>query len=280
MEQLLTLYSKTFITTREGFFQVYTKYPHTIPITGCIIYALILLVLPKLCNEKGYKVGFIMVYWNLFLSIFSFMMLLGVGIPYFALINQHGFFIIFCDKKFDIVGSIPSSLLFWSVMFSFSKYMELFDTVLLILKHPTKSVPFLHWYHHFTVLLFTWYSEKYEYSAGLLFILMNTFIHSFMYYYYYLMESGTKPSWSFILTVGQIMQMIFGIIINCTWAYYQYHGNGCSCKNTEFIIGAALIIYGSYLYLFLKFFLGRYFGSGSGEKKKELKKDEKKEKSH
>jgi hypothetical protein len=69
--------------------------------------------------------------------------------------------------------------------------------------------------------------------------------------------------------------MVFGIVINVSW--YRYLSFNCSCDNKEFILGAALIIYGSYLFLFVKFFVERYV-LGKEIKKKDEKKDEKKTK--
>jgi elongation of very long chain fatty acids protein 6 len=177
MENLIKAYNEYFTVTLNGPYDVFLHYKHSIPVVGIVVYAMILLLLPKLLS-KGMNVQTIMIYWNLFLSTISVVMFLGVTIPYSLLVYKHGFFAIFCDVGFKIIGEpspmvrlkIKKNKLFWCCLFAFSKFFELFDTVLLILKHPTKSVPFLHWYHHFTVLLFTWYAEIYKYSAGILFI--------------------------------------------------------------------------------------------------------------
>jgi len=67
----------------------------------------------------------------------------------------------------------PSPMIFWAHSFALSKFAELMDTVFLVLKHPDRPVPFLHWFHHFTVLLFTWYAAYYRYSAGAAFITVS-----------------------------------------------------------------------------------------------------------
>ncbi|CAB4057642.1 ELOVL6 [Lepeophtheirus salmonis] len=71
---------------------------------------------------------------------------------------------------------------FWSLMFVISKVPELGDTLFIILRK--QRLIFLHWYHHVTVLLYSWYSYS-EYTAvARWFIVMNYLVHSLMYSYY------------------------------------------------------------------------------------------------
>jgi elongation of very long chain fatty acids protein 6 len=64
------------------------------------------------------------------------------------------------------------------MLFTVSKLFELFDTVLLVLRK--KHVMFLHWYHHATVLLYTWFSYSAR-NPGIYFIAMNYSVHAVMY---------------------------------------------------------------------------------------------------
>lgn len=100
---------------------------------------------------------------------------------------------------------------------------------------------------------------------------MNAFIHTIMYYYYAMTEIGRKPTWDIILTVGQILQMVFGIVFNVLFAVRHMNTpGGCGCDNPRIIFTASVIMYGSYLFLFCRFFVRRYLGSGG--KKPENKK--------
>lgn len=163
--------------------------------------------------------------------------------------------------------------------FNLSKFAELLDTLFLILKHPDRKVPFLHWYHHVTVLLFVWYSDYWKYP-GAIFIIVNATIHMFMYFYYFLKELGVQVSeryYALPLTIGQISQMFLGMFVNGSWAYMQFVvGRNCSAGNPEAIAIACAVMYGSYLYLFLSFFFDRYVTGKRSTKKSTL--DDKKKK--
>ncbi len=68
---------------------------------------------------------------------------------------------------------------FWTWMFILSKVPELGDTVFIVLRK--QKLIFLHWYHHVTVLLYTWYSFAGFVAPGRWFITMNYMVHSIMY---------------------------------------------------------------------------------------------------
>lgn len=223
-----------------------------------------LIFLPKIFTKGSKFVGKVVFpLWNLFLWIASVIMFLGAlhGLygMYFWLQARTdypiGLYDLLCDKR---VVQGPHCIGFWVYVFALSKYLELFDTLWIILKNPEKPVELLHWWHHITVLLFTWYASMWLLGAGLFFMTLNALIHSFMYLYYFLMSIGYKPSWAKLLTIGQITQMILGTMINVYWVYLYFNGVYCSCARPDLMLTTCGIMYGSYLWLFLSFYLKRY----------------------
>jgi hypothetical protein len=93
---------------------------------------------------------------------------------------------------------------------------------------------------------------------------MNYAVHSVMYGYYFLMAIRHKPNWfkPFVITLAQISQMVVGIAVTAVSFYCYKQDPDCYVRIEN--IGSALIMYGSYLLLFVEFFLGHYYGKPTG----------------
>ena len=147
---------------------------------------------------------------------------------------------------------------------------ELIDTFFIVI-HKKKLI-FLHWYHHITVLLYCWHSYVAMSPTGLFFIVMNYAVHSSMYFYYFLVAIKSKPKWlnPMFITACQILQMVGGVSITLTGVYYQSQAakEGFTCRISRENNISAMIMYGSYLFLFSQFFVGRYLPSGPSKKQK------------
>eukprot|EP01080_Neovahlkampfia_damariscottae_P012145 gene12145-5636_t len=233
---------------------------HTVPFASVTVYFLVVMILPKIWGKRVLPgIKFILTIWNGFLALLSIAMFLGISYRWFTLVGEIGLEETVCSADVWKQGDI----VFWTYVFAISKYIELFDTLWLILNG--KPVPFLHWWHHITVLLFTWYSGVWYLTIGFIFAFVNALVHSFMYTYYFLMAIGIKPSWAKALTLGQISQMVVGIVVN-GWFYYKTFAlkGECHCLRPDLLTIACAIMYGSYLFLFTRFYFQRY----TKEKKK------------
>ena len=129
-----------------------------------------------------------------------------------------------------------------------------------------KKLIFLHWYHHITVLLYCWHSYVTKSPPGIFFVVMNYTVHAIMYFYYFLMAAKLKPKFinPIFITAAQISQMFIGVAVTCLGFYYYKTDPNCQIEaenNT-----AAFVMYGSYLFLFLQFFVGRYAGDNNKNK--------------
>lgn len=204
-------------------------------------------------NRKPFEMKFVVASWNFLLSFVSLLMFLGIGIPLVLFLKERGIYELVCMPK----GEMYVGFAFFCIwVFGISKYFELFDTVILILRK--KEIQFLHWYHHATVLAFTWFSLVVLTPPGAIFGGVNSFVHTVMYYYYFLAAINKQVSWSKYVTRIQISQMVVGILIAGTWAYYHFSGAVCPMSHANIYMISSLLIYISYLYLFLDFYFGRY----------------------
>ncbi|CAG2056396.1 unnamed protein product, partial [Timema podura] len=132
---------------------------------------------------------------------------------------------------------------FWTWMFVLSKLPELGDTVFIVLRK--QPLIFLHWYHHITVLLYSWFSYT-EYTASARwFIVMNYFVHSVMYSYYALRSMGYSlpRGFAMLITTCQLAQMVTGCAINI-WAhqYLQIGQKECHISQINIKLSIAMVI--------------------------------------
>lgn len=202
--------------------------------------------------------------WNLSLSIFSFMGAIRVIPILIHNLMTKNIRDNMCNDAEVSYGSGSTGL--WVQMFVLSKIPELFDTFFIVIHK--KPLIFLHWYHHITVLLYCWYAYAYRCPYGLFFCAMNYSVHAIMYGYYFLMAVKLKPKWlnAMFITVAQISQMVVGVVVTVVSCYYYIlekddnerdFEERCHIQLSNII--AAFLMYGSYLFLFLQFFLQRYF---------------------
>lgn len=198
--------------------------------------------------------------WNLFLATFSAWGMIKTVPHMLHLIATKDFDQTVCDPAVSWGG--PGTGLAVQ-LFCLSKIPELVDTFFIVVRK--KPLIFLHWYHHVTVLAFCWHSYVTESGAGLYFIAMNYTVHAVMYFYYFLQAVKMVPKWfpTIIITIMQISQMVVGTAVVCYSIYFKNYGSksypeigSCNVEFDNLVVGG--IIYASYLYLFVEFFVKRY----------------------
>lgn len=205
-------------------------------------------------SRKRFELKGLLIIWNTLLATFS---IIGASrtLPEFLhIIRHHGLYYSVCVPSFIEQDKVAG---FWTLMFVLSKLPELGDTIFIVLRK--QPLIFLHWYHHITVLLYSWFSYT-EYTASARwFIVMNYCVHSLMYSYYALRAMGYKPprQIAMVVTVLQLLQMVIGSAVNI-WAY-QLKQDNRECHITPLNIKLSLAMYLSYFVLFARFFYKAYF---------------------
>ncbi|XP_030629107.1 elongation of very long chain fatty acids protein 6 [Chanos chanos] len=192
-----------------------------------------------------------LILWSLSLALFSIIGTLRTGAYMLHVINSGGLKQSVCDSNFY---SAPISK-FWAFAFVLSKAPELVDTAFIVLRK--QKLIFLHWYHHITVLLFSWYSYKDQVAGGGWFMTMNYAVHSLMYSYYTLRAAGIRVPRAFamLITTMQILQMAVGLAV-LGLVYMWMHQEHCPSNLGN--IGWGSVMYFSYLWLFASFFYSSY----------------------
>lgn len=213
-------------------------------------------------TRPPFKLKRLLTLWNVTLALFSIFGFVRTFPELLHVLKSFGLPYSVCNSSF-IEDVKPSA--FWTWLFVLSKVPELVDTIFIVLRK--NELIFLHWYHHITVLLFTWYTYQEYTASGRWFVNMNYFVHSMMYSYYALRSLGFRipKQMAMAITTCQILQMIAGAYV--IWYAYILKNQGYPCKigHTSAILG--LVMYLSYFILFARFFYQAYFARTAKAKK-------------
>ncbi|CAG0885144.1 unnamed protein product [Cyprideis torosa] len=206
-------------------------------------------------GRKPFKLKRSLIAWNSALAIFSIMGALK-GVPFVISDTFNlGLSSVICYTSFMCDGCESAPI--WVYLFAYSKVVELADTLFVVLRK--KPLIFLHWYHHATVLIYTWYAVGMITPGGTYFISMNFTVHAMMYTYYAIRaaELHVPRRIQMALTLCQIVQMFLGIFINVKSIQYKRRfGESCMVHYSGIV--ASIGMYASYCVLFSLFFYKAY----------------------
>lgn len=204
-------------------------------------------------RKQPFDLQWLLVPWNMFMTAFSALGFVRVSHELFRVLHNYGFVYSVCTASY---GKDPVAA-FWTATFVRSKFIELLDTVFLVLRK--KQLLFLHWYHHVTVLVFSWHTAKGVTAAGRWYAWMNYGVHAFMYAYYTIRAMSYRPPRcvSIFVTSLQLSQMLMGVLISYTVFRAKYDWK-LNCHQSWANLGFAIAIYVSYLLLFAKYFYDAY----------------------
>jgi hypothetical protein len=161
-------------------------------------------------------------------------------------------------QKFDNQHS-PIANLLW--LFYISKVWDFWDTIFIILGKKWRQLSFLHVYHHATIFIFYWLNSNMNYDGDIyLTVLLNGFIHTVMYTYYFICMHTKDPVtgksipvwWKSSLTMLQLIQFVTMMGQSSTLLYTQCPGVGMRVTGIYFVYILSLF------FLFAQFFVASY----------------------
>lgn len=249
----------------------WTGQNYQIPLACIALYCAMLIFLPKWMKDRErIRPSKLKTIWNFGLSLFS-MWGVAITFPHLFFDPYGGLFTVglrnsVCQHASNFgCGQVGMAVGF----FIYSKCFELVDTFWLLLSK--KEPILLHWYHHISVLLFCWFAYSTRAGTGIFFAAVNYFIHSIMYFYYGMTQMSdwsrkiVKP-FAWPITLLQLSQMVFGLMIIGANVYYKYWREICYTNPVVNLF--AVIMYFSYFILFLELFVNRYYCKKKDDKKK------------
>uniref|UniRef100_A0A915E0D0 Elongation of very long chain fatty acids protein n=1 Tax=Ditylenchus dipsaci TaxID=166011 RepID=A0A915E0D0_9BILA len=218
-----------------------------------LIYILLIYAGQKFMDSrKALALDGALFWWNLGLALFSMMGMVRMAPEMWWSINSNSLTYSICTASFaqGVTG-------FWTENFAMSKVFELADTAFIVARK--RPLIFLHWYHHVTVLVYTWHAYKDHTASGRWFIFMNYTVHAFMYSYYALRALRMRlPKYVAMFITGYVAnnQMVFGVAIGIS--IYRIKAAGGQCQQTWSNLYFSFTIYFTYFLLFCNFFYHAY----------------------
>jgi len=154
-----------------------------------------------------------------------------------------------CDSTISLRSN---GLFYWGWLFYLSKYYEVLDTVIILVKGRTPS--FLQSYHHAGAIIGMWTLVANQTPGAWIFIAFNSFIHSIMYGYYISATLGYNLPGKKYITYLQIGQFFLGIITTCLYLAHPQ----CLAPGQLFSIFFNLTYVTPLIYLFYRFAQNSY----------------------
>ncbi|PVU91708.1 hypothetical protein BB559_004006 [Furculomyces boomerangus] len=195
---------------------------------------------------------------NLFLAVYSGWTFIGSFSIIYSTLASEGLKSGFCDSNYT---SWNSGLFQFAYIFYLSKFYEIIDTVIILMKG--RRVSTLQTYHHSGAIICMWAGVYKATSAIFIFTVMNSFVHTIMYTYYALTSIGFTPPGKQYLTTMQITQFLLGFVL----ATIHFFLPGCNNYAQTIALTANILYLFPLTYLFVKFAITTYGGPAKKSKK-------------
>ena len=166
--------------------KIYNTYENSgweFPMTCTVIYLLIVLNGKYIMQNRDPKnIDKIMLWYNVYQCVVN-------GITVYVMVDN------ILNKNVELIGNLSTNmkLSYWVWLHYTNKYIELLDTMFMIVRKKFNQVTFLHCYHH-VLLIWAWFLVIRVNPGGDSYFgaMINSFIHVIMYTYYSMPIIGIK----------------------------------------------------------------------------------------
>jgi hypothetical protein len=155
-------------------------------------------------NREAFKLNTLFIIHNFYLTAISGGLLLLFAQQLIPTLWRNGLYDNICGAS---GWTQPLTVLYF--LNYLTKYLELLDTVFLVLKK--KPLTFLHTYHHGATALLCYTQLLGHTSVSWVPITLNLTVHVVMYWYYFQTARGVKVWWKQYITMLQISQFVLDL---------------------------------------------------------------------
>ncbi|CAL8097160.1 unnamed protein product [Orchesella dallaii] len=224
------------------------------PFYASTIYILVIFSLQRyMKNRQPFSLRTLLACWNGVLGVFSILGFCRIFPEFWKILQSDGGF----HRSICAREGLNMPMAYWSLLFGLSKYIELGDSLFIVLRK--QPLILLQWYHHCTAMILAWVIIPYGEPLTRWLGVMNYGVHGIMYPYFALksMKVYIPRNFSMIITSLQLTQMIVAVGLNIYSLYIIGTGGECAREPGSLVwVG---VIYGSYMYLFADFMYKSYF---------------------
>lgn len=204
-----------------------------------VSYLLVILVLKQLMrNREAMTLKIPMLVYNVVQVFLSLLMAVQLA-PFLG------------NSFFNISGKFSSKIELWILVHYATKYLDMLDSVFMVLRKKGDQLSFLHVYHHCTIGVIWGLLLHYGVANGAAFFgaWINSLVHALMYFHYLWTSLGFKNPLKPYLTMFQMFQFSLCIVQAVLAATFdnQIPREWCFLQ---------LCYHMTLLYLFLNFFRG------------------------
>lgn len=222
------------------------------PVTAITVYLVTIFGLQRLMRHREpLRLRTITVAHNALLCLLSAAMGAGTLVEVIRVAHAAGFGGVICDR-----GGVAMNgrLGAWMYVFYLSKFYELFDTLILVLRK--RPLNFLHYYHHSVVLPLFYVYMRTGMVLQWILVVANSTVHVAMYYYYAMATLGRRVWWKKYITKAQIIQFIIDLTATWPYPFLYFSKSGCSGNMRGWLFGQAVGL--SFFKLFSDFYSRSY----------------------
>lgn len=167
----------------------------------------------------------------------------------------------FLCNRFNVLNTRMAEVTWVFYMF---KYVDLLDTVFMILRGNWRQVSFLHVYHHSSVIYISWVNASVGYDGEIYYVvLLNSFVHVVMYAYYF-MASFNIPLARMMKAFVTQLQMAQFLSMNLHACYHMYWQSSCPYPVR---VTVGYLFYVISLFILFRNFSKKTYGTSSGRAK-------------